>query len=340
MRAPPPLAHLAHDAAGHVVAREQLGRAAGVPVALGVAPAFLRGVGGLVPVVRGDVVEHEPLAVPVEQHPALAAHPLGDQDPAYAGRPDHARWMELDELHVLQVGARLVGEGLPVPGVLPAVAGDPEGTADAAGRHYDRPGPEEPEAAPLPVVAEGAHHPVTVLEEGDDGDLHVHVDPLMDPVVLEGADHLEPGAVAHVREARIAVAPEVALQDAPVLRPVEQRAPRLELAHPVRRLAGVQLGHAPVVDVLAAAHRIAEVDAPVVAVVHVPERRGDASFRHHGVGLAEERLADEADGHPGGGRLDRGAEPGAAGPDDEHVVIVRLVVGHRVVVPVTRSSSR
>ncbi len=34
--------HLAHDAAGHVVAREQFGRALGVFVTLRVTPAFLR----------------------------------------------------------------------------------------------------------------------------------------------------------------------------------------------------------------------------------------------------------------------------------------------------------
>ena len=59
---------------------------------------------------------------------------------------------------------------------------------------------------------------------------HVHVDALMDAVILQRADHLEAGAIADVREPRIAVAAEVALEDAAVGRAVEQRAPRLELA--------------------------------------------------------------------------------------------------------------
>ena len=47
VRTAPPLAHLAQDAAGDVVAGQQLGRPAGVLVALGVAPPFLFVVGGL-----------------------------------------------------------------------------------------------------------------------------------------------------------------------------------------------------------------------------------------------------------------------------------------------------
>jgi hypothetical protein len=40
--------------------------------------------------------------------------------------------------------------------------------------------------------------------------------PLVDAVVLQRADHLQPGAVAHVGQPRVAVAAEVALQDAAV----------------------------------------------------------------------------------------------------------------------------
>ena len=154
---------------------------------------------------------------------------------------------------------------------------------------------EDVEAAALAVVAERAGDAVAVLEQRDDGVLHVHVDALVDAVVLQRADHLQAGAVADVGQARIAVAAEVALQDAAVLGAVEHRAPGLELAHAVGRFLGVQLGHAPVVEVLAAAHRVGEVDLPVVALVDVGQRRGDAALGHHRVRLAEQRLADQAD---------------------------------------------
>ncbi len=147
----------------------------------------------------------------------------------------------------------------------------------------------------------------------------------MDAVILERADHLEAGAIADVREPRILVAAEVALQDAAVGRAIEERAPGLELADAIRRLPGVQLRHPPVVHVLAAAHRVGEVHLPAVAIVDVRERRGDAAFGHHGVRLAEQRLAEEADLHARRRRFDRRAESGSAGADDEHIVLVGFV---------------
>ena len=52
----------------------------------------------------------------------------------------------------------------------------------------------------------------------------------------------------------------------------------------------------------------------------VGERRRDAALGHDRVGLAEQRLADEPDVRAGGLGLDRGAQAGAAGADDEDVV--------------------
>ena len=146
-------------------------------------------------------------------------------------------------------------------------------------------------------------------------------------MVLERADHLEAGAVADVREARVAVAAEVALGDEAVLGAIEERAPLLELEHALRRLLRVELRHAPVVEHLAAAHGVAEVDLPVVLGPHVAERGGDAALGHDRVRLAEERLADEADRHALRRRFDRGAQAGATGADDENVVFVGFVLG-------------
>ncbi len=145
------------------------------------------------------------------------------------------------------------------------------------------------------LVAERAGDAIAILQQRDRGALHVHLDAAMDAVILQRADHLEARAIADVREARIAMAAEVALEDAAVLRAIEDRAPRLELADAIGRFLRVQLRHAPVVDVLAAAHRVREVHFPVVAIVDVGERRGDAAFGHHRVRLAEQRLTDQAD---------------------------------------------
>ena len=132
------------DAARHVVAREQLRRAAGVLVALRVAPAFVFVVGGLLLVELGDVVEHEAAAFAVAQDAAFAAHAFGHQDAAHADRPDHAGGMKLHELHVQQLGAGAVGQRVAVAGVFPTVAGDLVGAADAAGgHHHGLGGPDE-----------------------------------------------------------------------------------------------------------------------------------------------------------------------------------------------------
>ena len=56
--------------------------------------------------------------------------------------------------------------------------------------------------------------------------------------------------------------------------------------------------------------------------VDVGEGRGDAALGHDGVGLAEQRLADEPDRRAARRRLDRRAQPGPAGADDEDVVRV------------------
>ena len=327
VRAAASFADLAHDAAGDVVAREQLGRPARALVALRVAESLVFVVGGLVLVGVGNVVEEEAAALAVEQDASFAAHALGDEDPLHGRRPDHPGGMELDELHVHQLGAGVIREGVPVTRVLPAVAGDLVCLADPACREHHGAGAEDVQQALLAVVPERARDPLAVLQQRGERVLHVHVDALVDPMILKRADHLQARPVADVRKARITVAAEVALQDPPVLGAVEERAPGLQLPDPVRRLLGVQLGHAPVVHVLAAPHRVGEVHPPAVALVDVGERRGDSALGHHGVRLAEERLAHQAHRDARCRRLDRRAQARAAGADHQHVVLVRLVPG-------------
>ena len=97
----------------------------------------------------------------------------------------------------------------------------------------------------------------------------------------------------------------------------------------------VELGHPRVVQELAADHRVAEVDLPRVRRGDVAERRRDPALGHHGVGLAEQRLADEADVGAGILGRDRRAQAGSAGTDDEDVVrtdvrLQRRGEGHRI----------
>ena len=236
--------------------------------------------------------------------------------------------MELDELHVLERRARLVGKGVAVAGVLPAVAGDRVGPTDPSGGQHDRLGPKEPEPAPLAVVRQRSGCAAILGEDAEDGALHVHVDALVDAVVLEGADHLQAGPISHVSQAGILVTPEVALENPAIGGPVEERSPRLQLPNPIRGLPRVELGHAPVVQVLAAAHRVGEMHLPAVALIHVPQGGGHTALGHDRVRLAEQRLADQTHRHSRRGSGDGGPEPRPAGTDDEDVVIEGLVVSH------------
>ena len=118
--------------------------------------------------------------------------------------------------------------------------------------------------------------------------------PGVDAVILKRADHLEAGAVADMGQPGISVSAEVSLQNPAVFGAVEERAPCLEFAHAFRRFFGVQFGHAPVVEILAAAHGVGEMDAPVIAIVDVGQCGRDAAFGHDGMRFAEQRFADHA----------------------------------------------
>ena len=321
--------HLAVDRAGHFVAGEQLGRApAGRVVVVPLVGLVLR-VGGLGGEHRRDVVEHEPLAFGVAQHASVAAHPFGHQDAAHGQGPHHPGRVELNALHVDQIGAGPQGHGVPVPGRLPRVGGVQPALSHTAGGHHHRLGLEHHELpGGSPVADHPGDGPVGVMEESEDLDLHEHLDAVGHRLLLEGADHLEAGAVTDVGQAGEPVTSEVTLEDQAVLGPVEQGTPVLELAHPVGRLLGVELGHAPVVEHLAAAHGVTEVDLPAVLGVDVPEGGGHTALGHDRVGLAQQRFAHQRGAQSPGPRFDGRPQTGAAGADDDDVEFVGLVLSH------------
>src|SRR5271166_5602664 len=88
---------------------------------------------------------------------------------------------------------------------------------------------------------------------------------------------------------------EVPLQDAAVCGPVEDGAPCLQLSDTSRRLFGVQFGHPPAVQVLAAAHGVCKVNSPTIAFVDIRESGRDTSLRHYGMSFAQQRLRDHSD---------------------------------------------
>src|ERR1044071_8880136 len=109
----------------------------------------------------------------------------------------------------------------------------------------------------------------------------------MNTPVLQGADHFEAGAVADVTESLEGVPPKRSLQDVAITGAVKQRAPLLQLMDPLWSLLRMNLGHAPVVQKLAAAHRVAEVRAPIIGPIYVGHRGRNSAFSHDSVGLTE-----------------------------------------------------
>jgi hypothetical protein len=180
----------------------------------------------------------------------------------------------------------------------------------------------------LAVVTERAGDAAAILEQRQHGVFHEDVEPQVDAVILQGADHFEAGAVAHVGQARIAMAAEVALQDAAVSSAVEERAPGFELTDAVGRFLGVQFGHAPIVEILSAAHGVGKMHPPTVAIVDVAHGRGHSALGHDGVGFSQKRFGDDRGLGAFGGRFHGGPQARAARSDNQYVVFMRQVFGH------------
>ena len=248
--------------------------------------------------------------------------------PRHARRPDHSGGMKLNELHVDQLRAGVVGERMTVAGAIPTVARDLVRFADAAGGEDDRFRAKNFEPAAFAIVTKRADDSFAILQQREDANLHVHIDPLMNAVILQRANHFQAGAIAHVRQPRIFVAAEISLQNPAVFRAIENRAPCFEFAHAIGRFLRVQLRHAPIVDVLPAAHGVGEMHFPIIAIVDIRERGGDSAFGHHGVRFAEQTFANHPDRNAGRRSFDRRAQSGAAGADDENVVLECFVFGH------------
>src|SRR2546423_281379 len=99
--------------------------------------------------------------------------------------------MKLNELHVDEFCAGFVRKRVPISGIFPAVTGDFVSATDTAGGQHNRFSAENFEAPPLALIPEGANHAVSVFEQRKNRMLHVHIDSLMNAVILQCADHLQ-----------------------------------------------------------------------------------------------------------------------------------------------------
>src|SRR5437868_8369102 len=232
--------------------------------------------------------------------------------------------MKLNELHVDQFRAGFIGQRMSVAGVFPTVACDLVSAADAASCEHDCFGAKSSESPAFAFVSKCTDDAIAIFEEGENGMFHVNLDPLMHTMILQRPDHLETGPISDVREPRVFMATKVPLQNTTILCSIENRAPCFEFAHAIGRLLRVQLGHAPLIDVLATAHGIGEMHFPIIALIDIGQGGRDPPFRHDRVCFAEKRFPNKTDRNSRCRRYDARAQTSPASADYQHIMLESL----------------
>jgi hypothetical protein len=155
----------------------------------------------------------------------------------------------------------------------------------------------------------------------------VDVDPLVNAMILQGADHLQSGAIAHVRQARIPMSAEIFVAKCGHLRAVKHRAPGLEFTHPRRGFLGVQLSHTPII--MYWPPRIVSKNELSNCHDHLHWRAPRQSHPQPSLyGLAQKRFANQADGYPPSGSFNGSPQTGASGPITKNVVLDDGIISH------------
>ncbi|CAD6563468.1 hypothetical protein LMG24235_08715 [Paraburkholderia sabiae] len=271
---------------------------------------------------RRCIALHEALAVRVAQNAALAAHAFRDQ---HAGTGD-ARRVELPEFHVFERDACACSHAEAVARVderigrrredpARAARGEQRGLAfedvDVARFHFER---GHAEHVAFGVADQVQRHPFDE-ERGLRRDVLLvqRVQQCVARTVSGSARALD-RLLAVVRR----VAAERALVDRAVRVTVERHAEVFQFVDGVRRFAAHELDRVLVAEPVGALDRVVEVVVPVV-FAHVAERGADAALCGDGVRTRREHLREHAHGEARARELQRGAHPGAARADDDHI---------------------
>src|SRR5206468_11217112 len=112
--------------------------------------------------------------------------------------PDLSGLIEFNELHVDRFCNALVCESVSGSSVFPTVTGDFVRAADPARGQHHCFGPKNFEAPAFALVSKSPNDTVSVFEERKNSVLHVHIDSLVNAMILWGADHLQAGAIPHM----------------------------------------------------------------------------------------------------------------------------------------------
>src|ERR1700748_1495423 len=124
--------------------------------------------------------------------------------------------MKLDILHVDQLRSRMISQRLTVPGVFPGITRDFVCASHPTRGQHDGFSPKDFEPAAFTIVPERAGTPFPVFQQSHDRVLHVHIDPLMDPVILQRPNHFESSPIPDMSESRISMPSKVPLQNSSV----------------------------------------------------------------------------------------------------------------------------
>ena len=199
---------------------------------------------------------------------------------------DHARGMELDELHVHQPAASLQGEEHALAEVLVPARGAaaPQARMPATAED-DSIGHERGASTVVQVERERAEASAVSHEEA--GDVLVLDDRNPETLHLghEGLDDRPSRVVAGVARTAPSVRAEEPLVEGAVVRTSEVAAPRGELFHGGGCFPDDHLHNARITEEIALAEGVDEVLLPAVLRVPSPECGVDAARGEHGVGV-------------------------------------------------------
>jgi hypothetical protein len=267
----------------------------------------------------GRVPGHEALALAVDEVAALAAGALAHED---VGGVQPGR-VELDELHVLDRHAGVVGDRRPAAGGDDGVGRVAVEPAGAARGHDHGVGREGLEPAADHVVGDHATAGAIDDDQAGDEDLDVHLDLALVGALDEAVEQVVPGLVGAVAGARVAGAAERALGDAAVVETAERAPPVIHLEDHTGSVAGHLDGGVLVGEVVRALDRVEGVllGRVVVALGVVGESRVDAALRGPGVAATGVDLAEDRHVDAVRACLDGGAEPREPAADDDELMV-------------------
>ena len=271
------------------------------------------------------VTLHEPLAGGIGQVTALAAHPFGDQ---HTGAVD-AGGVELDELHVLQGQSGAQYHGVAVTGAGMGRGTGEIGAAVTPRRQDYAVGAKTVQVAFLQVPGQHAPAHAFLVHDQVDGEIFDEkLGVVFQGLLVQGVQDGMAGAVrcrAGALRGAFAVvgghAAEGALVDLAVAGARERHPVMLQFNHRGGGFLAHVLDGVLVAQPVRPLDGVVHVPAPVV-LAHVAQGRAHAPLRGHGMAAGGEHLGDARGFQPFLRHAEGGAQAGAAGAYDHHVVFM------------------